>query len=389
MKQKRDFLDFLETILKYKKLLLYTFIAAAVLSLIVSLLLPLWYRSSAKVFFPEQSGGLNIDMSAVLGNVPIDMGAPGVIGNERLNSIFSSRVFLDDVIDTFHLQEVYKQEYRFKTREMLADNINTELNYDDQSITVSFDYKEDPQKAFEICSYMLNKANELNMEIQSKEARNNRSFIEVAYNKAQSRIKVLEDSLQQFQQEYNTYLLDEQITATVEAQATQEAQLLEAKIQYDYMRQVLDKKSSKLRDLRMQIDAAERELKKRQYATPEYSVLLPLKKVSLHAFTYYRLKREIEIGAKVLEFLTPQYEQAKIKENQSQPSFVIMDPPDVPEYKYKPKRAFVVIGATALIMLLMFIYIIILESILTLKNSEPLRYDKLKNILSHFKIHLS
>jgi len=227
------------------------------------------------------------------------------------------------------------------------------------------------------------------MEIQSKEARNNRSFIEVAYNKAQSRIKVLEDSLQQFQQEYNTYLLDEQITATVEAQATQEAQLMEAKIQYDYMRQVLDKKSSKLRDLRMQIDAAERELKKRQYATPEYSVLLPLKKVSLHAFTYYRLKREIEIGAKVLEFLTPQYEQAKIKENQSQPSFVIMDPPDVPEYKYKPKRAFVVIGATALIMLLMFIYIIILESILTLKNSEPLRYDKLKNILSHFKIHLS
>ncbi len=389
MKQKRDFLDFLETILKYKKLLIYTFFSAVILSLIISFLLPLWYRSSAKVFFPEQSGGLNIDMSAVLGNVPIDLGMQGVLGNERLNSIFGSRVFLDDVIDKFQLQEVYEQEYRFKTREMLTDNISTEMNYDDQSITVSFDYKGDPQKAYEICTFMLNKANEMNIEIQSKEARNNRSFIEAAYNKAQNRIKALEDSLHQFQQKYNVFLLDEQITATVEAQATQEAQLMEIRIQYDYLSRVLDKNSPKLRDLKIQIEVAEKELNKRQFSTPDYSVLLPLKKVSLHAFTYYRLKRELEIGAKVLEFLTPQYEQAKIKENQSQPSFVILDPPDVPEYKYKPKRAFVVIGATGFIMLLMFIYIIILESIRTLKNNEPLRYEKLKSILSHFKIHLS
>ncbi len=389
MEKKRDFLDFLETILKYKKLLLYTFFVTVILSLIISLLLPLWYRSSAKVFFPEQSGGLNIDMSAVLGNVPIDLGTPGVIGNERLNSIFSSRVFLDDVIKKFHLQEVYGKKYRFKTREMLTENINTEVNYDDQSITVSFDYKEDPQKAYEICAYMLNKANEMNIEIQSKEARNNRTFIAAAYNRAQSRIKVLEDSLQQFQQKYNTYLLDEQITATVQAQADQEARLMESKIQYDYMRRVVDKNSPKLRDLKIQIEVAEKELKKRQTSTPGYSVLLPLKKVSLHAFTYYRLKREIEIGAKVLEFLTPQYEQAKIRENQSQPSFVILDPPDVPEYKYKPKRAFVVIGATGLVMILMFIYIFILEAIQNLKNSDPARYKKLKHILSHLKIHLA
>lgn len=389
MEQKRDFLDFLETILKYKKLLIYTFFSAAILSLIISLLLPLWYRSSAKVFFPEQSGGLGIDMSAILGNVPIDLGAPGVVGNERLNSIFSSRVFLDDVIDQFQLQEVYGQEYLYKTREMLEDNINTDVKYDDQSITVSFDYKDDPQKAYEICTYMLNKANELNMEIQSKEARNNRQFVEAAYNKAQNQIRLLEDSLQQFQQKYNTYLLDEQITATVEAQSAQEAQLLTLRIQYDYMSRIMEKNSAKLRDLKMQIDAAEKELLKRQTALPDYSVLLPLKKVSAHAFTYYRLKREIEIGAKVLEFLTPQYEQAKIKENQSQPSFVVLDPPELPEYKYKPKRAFVVIGATGLVMLLLFIYIFILESILALKKNDAARYEKLKNILSHFMIHLS
>jgi len=388
MEQKRDFLDFLETILKHKKLLIYTFFTAAILSLIISLLLPLWYRSSAKVFFPEQDAAMGLDMSAVLGNVPIDLGTSGIVGNERLNSIFSSRVFLDDVIDKFHLQEVYDQEYRFKTREMLADNINTEVNYDDQSITVSFDYKEDPQKAYEICTYMLNKANELNMEIQSKEARNNRSFIGAAYSKAQNRIKILEDSLRQFQQKYNTYLLDEQITATIEAQAVQEAQLMETRIEYDYMSRVMDKNSPKLRDLKLQIEAAERELTKGQNSAPEYSVLLPLKKISQHAFTYYRLKREIEIGAKVLEFLTPQYEQTKIKENQSQPSFVIMDPPDIPEYKYKPKRAFVVIGATFFILLLVIIYILIIEAIQELKINNNKKYQKLKSVLSHVWIYL-
>ena len=389
MEQKKDFLDFIQTLLKYKKLLIYTFIISAVLSLVVSLLLPLWYRSSAKVFFPQEQSGFGLDMSAILGGIPLDLGGNGVIGHERLNSIFGSRIFLDDVIDKYDLQTIYKEKYRFLTRERLLESISTELSYIDQSITVSFDYKEDPQKAFEICNYMLNKANKVNMELNSKEAHNNRVFIETTYNEAQNRISQLEDSLKRFQQKHGTYLLDEQMAATIEVQSLQEQKLVEAKMEYNYLINIVNPNSPRLEDLQFQIKTIEAELVKMQTELPDYSVLLPLKKISLHAMAYYRLQREIEIGAKVLEFLTPQYEQAKIEENQSRPSFIVLDPPDVPEYKFKPKRALVVISSTSLIMMFLLVYVFVIEYLNRLRVADQQRYDKIKNILAQFRINLN
>ena len=391
MNEKRDFLDFIQTLLKYKKILIYTFVISTVLSIGISLLLPLWYRSSAKLLFPDNNTSFGVDkgMSMILGNVPLDLGQKGSLGNERLNSIFSSRVFLDDIITKFNLQKVYKEKFLFKTRERLQQNISTDINYDDQSITVSFDYKENSQQAYEICSYLITKADSINMELNSLEAHNNRIFIETTYFETQNRISLVEDSLQNFQQKYGTYLLDEQMSATIEVQAEHEKNLIETRLEYNYLKNVVNKDNSRLRDLEIQLKTIEEELTKLQYSTPEYSVLLPLKKVSLHAMEYYKFQRELEIGAKVLEFLTPQYEQAKIDENQSRPSFIIMDPPDIPEYKFKPKRAYVVLGATSLIMLLLLIYIIMKESLFNLKMSDSAKYDKIKNILSHFKINLT
>lgn len=388
MNEKRDFLDFIQTLLKYKKLLIYAFIISTVLSIGISLVLPLWYRSSARLLFPYNENALGMDMSMILGNVPLDLGQKGSVKNERLGSILKSRLFLDDVIKKFDLQEVYNQEYLFLTREMLLDNISMEFEYDDQSIKVSFDYKNDPKKAFEILTYMISKANELNMKMQSAEAHNNRVFIERTYDEAQSRISAIEDSLHIFQEKYGVYLLDEQMKATIEVQAITEQQLIEAKIERNFMRGMIHTNNPKLKELDLRISAIENELTKLQQTVPDYSVMLPLKIVGGHALTFYKLKRELEIGAKVLTYLTPQYEQAKIQEVQSKPSYVILDHPNIPEYKYKPKRSLVVLGSVFLSMFLIFIYILLFEAINSLERRDRVKYEKLKLIFAQLGIKL-
>jgi uncharacterized protein involved in exopolysaccharide biosynthesis len=62
---------------------------------------------------------------------------------------------------------------------------------------------------------------------------------------------------------------------------------------------------------------------------------------------YFRLQREVEIQNKILIFIMPIYEQAKIDEKKETPSVLIMDQSFVPERKTKPKRLTMVLIFTA------------------------------------------
>ena len=54
---------------------------------------------------------------------------------------------------------------------------------------------------------------------------------------------------------------------------------------------------------------------------------------------YVRLFREMEIQNKILEFVTPLYEQAKVEEKRETPSVIVLDSALVPERKAKPKAS--------------------------------------------------
>jgi uncharacterized protein involved in exopolysaccharide biosynthesis len=73
---------------------------------------------------------------------------------------------------------------------------------------------------------------------------------------------------------------------------------------------------------------------------------------------YLRLKRELEIQNKIMTTLIPLFEQAKIEENRNTPSVLIVDPPNVPDRKVKPKRLTMVLLFTALTFI--FSYLIFL-----------------------------
>jgi uncharacterized protein involved in exopolysaccharide biosynthesis len=54
--------------------------------------------------------------------------------------------------------------------------------------------------------------------------------------------------------------------------------------------------------------------------------------------SFLRLQRNVEIQTKILTYLLPVYEQAKIEEKKETPTILVLDKPYVAERKTKPKR---------------------------------------------------
>jgi uncharacterized protein involved in exopolysaccharide biosynthesis len=64
--------------------------------------------------------------------------------------------------------------------------------------------------------------------------------------------------------------------------------------------------------------------------------------------SFLRYQREVEIQSKIVSFLLPVYEQAKIEEKRETPTIMVLDKPYIAEKKTKPKRLTMVIVFTFL-----------------------------------------
>jgi uncharacterized protein involved in exopolysaccharide biosynthesis len=94
-----------------------------------------------------------------------------------------------------------------------------------------------------------------------------------------------------------------------------------------------------------------------------------------------RLFREVEIQTRLLTFLLPQYEQAKIQEVKDTPTVQIIDPAVPPQLKNSPKRMFIVLGAFFSSLLIGMIIALNLESLQQARAENTPRGRRIEQIL--------
>ena len=87
-------------------------------------------------------------------------------------------------------------------------------------------------------------------------------------------------------------------------------------------------------------------------------MFLPFDKIPDLGLQYARLVREVTLQEKLLEFLLPQYEQAKIQEQKDTPVIQVLSWATVPEHKVKPKRAAVSLVLAVVAVLLTIFYLL-------------------------------
>lgn len=363
---KSHFSDYIYILYKWKKLLIVNMLIVLVLTTIYSFLIPETYKATAKITIANQQnnslGGLSSLLSsnspiASIGSQFLGMSSPG---QDLIFGLLNSRTVLSTVIKKFNLMQYYD-----------IDDSNMDKALKSFQADVSFDPTEnglidinvinkDPKKAAIIANYFVQLTDSMNILLNIEQAKNNKDFIAKRYEKNVKDLKAAEDSMYRFQKKYGVYAVPEQLVSAFEAAGNLETELFKQQIAAEYAKNQYGVSSSQYKTLSDQIDFIKGkidELKNSNSLSYPTNVLVPFIKLPKMIEDYFRYYREIEIQSKIMEFILPLYEQAKVEEQKSIPTLIVIDYAVPPQLKYAPRKALIILGISFIFLFFLIIFV--------------------------------
>jgi len=350
---KHEFSDYVYVLYKWKKFIMINLLIVAIFSTTFALLLPLQYRATATIMIPPNDqtgfGGLTslLGGKSSLASMGSRMFGLTNASEDVLLGIINSRTALTDVIIKFKLMEYYEisDNNMDKVLKAFRGDISADPNeFGMIDFTV---INKDPEVSAEIANYMVALTDSLNIRLNIERATNNRTFIEQRYQKNITDLRIAEDSLYKFQIKYGIVAVPEQLEVTVKAAAEIEALLMQKEMEGELIKQTFGENSPQHKvSLAEQnlLRSKVQELKNSPNLGATSNILFPFKQMPNIAIAYLRIFREVEIQQAIMEFVLPMYEQAKVEEQKSVPTVLVVDHAVPPELKYSPKRSVIILG---------------------------------------------
>jgi tyrosine-protein kinase Etk/Wzc len=334
--RKSDVFDQLMVLVTWRRFIVFNTLSIFAISLLVSLLLPKWYRSSASILPPKETdvfGSLGAASSVLKGLTSGKVRGLGQSqGTYNSFAILRSRTATEAVIRKFDLMNVYEIEDSSMERAIktLEQNTAFELQ-DDDNITIDV-LDKNPQRAAAIANYYVELLNEMSIALGTREARNNREFIEKRLQVTRDDLRRAEDSLQVYQERSGLIVSVDPSTSGVSPIAELYGLKARKEIELAILRRSVAKDNAALKQIELELN----EIGKKLNTFPSVGV------------ESLRLYRDVLIHQKILEFLVPVYEQAKVDEQKDVPVLLVLDRAMPSERKAKPQRLLLVFLATTL-----------------------------------------
>jgi uncharacterized protein involved in exopolysaccharide biosynthesis len=383
-------IDFLSVITKHRKFISRFILIITVVTTVIVLLSPKWYKSMASVFPAEKAdlfGGLE-GISSLAKSFSPAKALSSLSGNsetDRYLAILKSVTVLNEVIQKFDLTHVYDISSfpEEKTLKALLDNVEFTVETEG-NITITV-YDKVPQRAADMANFFVEMLNKKNTELQVQNAHGNRSFIEERYKKNLSDLTAVEDSLKVFQKKYGVIALPEQLEASIKTVAGITGELALKEVQASVLKRTQTSDNPMVLTAQIEIDELQKKLsqinKGTAFGKDDLKVIVPFSKIPDLGGEYIRHFREVEIQYKILQFITPLYEQAKIEEKRQTPSVLILDKAIPAERKSKPKVSLYMLLAFVISTLLSLLIIFILEGIDHIREADPTRFSAMVSYL--------
>lgn len=333
----------------WKKILMITGVFCLISIVLYFFVFDLIYLSTASIKSSSKGGGL---LSSLSEGMP-DLGGIGDLGLDMGKSarelaayeeILGSRRCLEELIIRFKLME--RDEYLFM-EDAIKSFREEQLTLNEEKLSGVLHvgvYDKDPVLAKEMVDFLLQQLDKINIELNVLTAKNNREFIEKRYYQAKEDLSKAEDSLKSFQVVYGV-APDLQIKAAAQSVFSMEAELKAEEVKLDVIKKMLSSDQPEVKLQEAKVNSLRNKIVSIQTST-DNNDFLKLGNSPQIALSYLRLQRELEIQTKILTFLLPLYEQAKIEEKRETPTILILDKPVVSERKKKPKRLTMVFAMT-------------------------------------------
>ncbi len=378
-----SFIEFLTITITYRWFLFWFVFIITAGSLTYALLSPKWYKATASVLPAEKTDFLSAfsGLSALAKTFSPSKGLAALAGNTEFDkyiAILKSATLTSDVISKYKLRESYDLEDVEYEKVVKSYYSNLEIEVQDEgNLTISF-LDENPQKAAKIVNYMVDRLNEINTTLSVSNARANREFIEKRYLQNIADINELEKNMQLFQEKFGVIAVPEQIESTIKSMSEIFSEQAQKEIAFNVLKRTYGEDSPITKNAEVEIQEIDKKINSlisSGNSIDGSNLLIPFKKAPSLGNKYLKIYRDLEIQYKILEFVQPLYEQAKVEEVRNSPSVLVLDEATVPQLKAKPKGS--IYALVALVASIIVGYFIVYAIVLfrKIKLSDPVSYS--------------
>lgn len=333
------------------------------------------FESTSTVKTVNKVSGLSSIVSGGLSDLSDlgDIGGGGASAKELslYESILLSRRCAEETIIRFKLNDEWKYKYfQDAVKHFREDIISIQKDKISSTMEIGV-FDKDPVRAKDINEFLIDELNRINIELNVLNAKNNREFLDARYKEVKADLKQSEDSLRDYQ---NRYGLAPEITAkaTTQASIQLEIEIKSEEVKLEILKKILSPDQSEVKTQIEKINALKTQLNEINNS-PTNTSNLRLKGAPDIILNYARLQRNVEIENKILSYVIPLHEQAKVEEKKEMPSVALLDKPNIPEKKVKPKRLTMVLVITFFSFFLIIVFLFL-----------RLKYRQYKNIELNF-----
>lgn len=377
------FSDYIYVLYKWKKFIIINLLIIALITTFIAFIIPNQYKATATIMVPpDNQMGLGGLTSLLGGKSSIASAGSRLFGmsntsEDILLGILNSRTALTDVIKKFNLMDYYEIDDKNLDKAIKTFRADISTNPNEFGMIDFSIINKDPKISADIANYLVTLVDSMNIEFNIQRAKNNRLFIEKRYFQNVSDLKKAEDSLYKFQKKYGIVAVPEQLEVTVKAAAEIEALLMKKEMESFFVLQGYGENSPQYQGIQAEMNMLKKkvqELKNSPNLSASSNILFSFKDMPNIAIQYLRTYREVEIQQSILEIVMPMYEQAKVEEQKSIPTIMLIDKAVPPQLKDSPRRSVFILG---IIFLFLFLFIPIVfigeKSITREKYDNPLQ----------------
>jgi len=360
MNSPRNFAEHFTLWVRWRRYIIGVTLGAAVLTFVITCIIPKTYRSTVIVMPPGQTSS----SLPFLQGITLDIFGTNEIPATAMEILLRSESLKDSLLKRIDFPAHYKIDDIEKAYLALEAHIEVELESQESfGATEILAFKlhvldRDPKFAAQLVNQIVNVWDNLYMEMNRRGAMLRREYVENNLHQVGAELATVEDSLRQFQEKFGISMLEPQVTGTISAGIVLQQKVVQARILVDVLGKLFGSDHPDLQRAQLELNGYENALKKFQEQSAEPELTLPTNLAPELGVIYARFFRKIKTLEIIQGILVQNYQQAKMQELRDTPALKIVDVGKTPLHKYKPKRAILSLLAalSAFFMMMILIY---------------------------------
>ena len=223
----------------------------------------------------------------------------------------------------------------------------------------------------------MDELNSLNHQIVSGRAQRSREFIGERLAAVKDQLAGARKQLEEFQSLHRALDFGEQTRLAIDQASQLKIDMAKVDIEIGLRKKVLGDDNPELVDMRNRRNSIQGELSKLEFGGGDSSFFaLPLASIPRLKGEYEAIYSRVKVGESVYMTLLELFEQAKIQEGTKSTPLSILDRATVPEIRSRPQRTLIVMGSTAITLVLAIILALLLEYFRRLEEYRPDDYHR-------------